>query len=102
MAADQEMEIQVPKEIVLKFPFDWGKENPEKVSSITVRRRLKAKDFKGIKAGEIRFDDMIKLISRMTGESTAKIEELDSADMMEFVEVVNSFLPGGQTTGEDG
>ena len=49
----------------------------------------------------MKFDDMIKLISRVTDEPMSFIEELDATDMMKCAEVVNSFLPSGLTTGEN-
>jgi hypothetical protein len=85
--------------IKLDFPVTRGNEEPHK--ELTLERRLKAKDFKGIHAQNIRFDDMLKLISRMTGQAVSLIEELDASDMMKCVEIVNSFLPSGQTDGEN-
>lgn len=92
--------IEIPHTIVLDFPFPYGKD--DEVTEIVVERRLKAKDFKGIKAQDIRFDDMLRLICRMTNQPMSKIEELDSIDMMKAVEVVNGFLPSSQTDGGTG
>ena len=85
---------------VVKLDFPVSRGNEEPFNELKIERRLKAKDFKGIQAQSIRFDDMLKLISRMTGQAVSLVEELDASDMMKFVEVVNSFLPSGQMGGE--
>lgn len=107
--ADKELANQNPEENVeqkvydiphtmnLTVPVEWGEETR---TSIVINRRLKARDFKGIKASDIRFDDMMKLVSKVTGESISFIEELDAADLFEASQVVQSFLPSGLTTGE--
>jgi len=92
--------IELPHSIELEIPVEWGKEESPR-TTVTIVRRLKAKDFKGIHAQNMKFDDMIKLISRVTDEPMSFIEELDAADMMQCAEVVNSFLPSGLTTGEN-
>jgi hypothetical protein len=91
--------VSVPYTLDLKFPFKYGE---REVTSLTFPRRLKAKDFKGIAVSDIRFDDMARILARITGESSALIEELDGEDLMTAVGVVNSFLPSGLTTGQDG
>lgn len=96
-SAVEQKVYELPYTIELKEPVQWGEETR---TTIVVTRRLKAKDFKGIKASDIRFDDMMKLISRVTGEPIAFIEELDAADLFEASQVVQSFLPSGLTTGE--
>lgn len=93
----EEFSYSLPHTIELTIPIKWGSETR---STIVVSRRLKAKDFKGIKASDIRFDDMMKLISRVTSEPIAFIEELDATDLFNASQVVQSFLPSGLTTGE--
>lgn len=79
--------------IELEHPITIGKgENTKTITEMAVTRRLKGKDFKGIQANSIKFDDMMKLVSRVVSHPVSTIEELDSADLMRFVEVVNSFL----------
>jgi len=90
----------LPHTIVLTIPIQWEKEESPR-DTLTINRRLKAKDFKGIKASDIRFDDMMKLISKVSGESVSFIEELDAADLLKASEVVQSFLPSGLTTGDN-
>jgi len=95
------LEMDIPCEIPLQFPIQWGKGEDKLRETVTVTRRLKAKDFKGIRPNDIRFDDMQKLMSKVTGESRAFIEELDSQDMFELTNVINYFLPSSQQTGEN-
>lgn len=94
------LEVKLPHIISLKFPFEYGKDR--QVKEITFTRRLKAKDFRGISVSNITFDDMLRLISKSTGESQAVIDELDTEDMMACTEVINSFLSVGQKTGANG
>jgi len=96
-SAEERKVYDLPHTIELTIPVKWGEETR---TTLVVNRRMQAKDFKGIKASDIRFDDMMKLISRVTGESIAFIEELDAADLFEASQVVQSFLPSGLTTGD--
>ena len=94
-------DVQEGKVIKLDYPIRRS-DKEEPFTELIIERRLKAKDFKGIQAQNIRFDDMLRLISRMTGQAVSLVEELDAQDMMKFVEVVNSFLPSTQTDGQSG
>jgi len=98
--SEEKKTIVLPHEITLEYPVEWGK-NEELRTTITVVRRLKTKDFKGMPAGgdSLLYDHLLKLMSRMTGESMAFIEELDADDMMKIAEVVNHFLPSGRQIG---
>lgn len=93
----EEKTFTVPHTIKLDEPFTYGN---EEVTELVVNRRPKAKDFKGIHTSSMKFDDILRVGSRITGESISKIEELDVADMMKLVEVINSFLPSTEETGE--
>lgn len=86
----EEKTFEIPYTVKLDYPFTYGKDR--EVVEIVFNRRLKAKDFKGINLKEIKFDEMMKLISKTTGEFSAVIEEIDSSDLMKCVEVINSFL----------
>lgn len=94
-----EEQFQIPYTLKLAHPIQYGERN---VEELVFNRRLKAKDFKGIVSTNIKFDDMMSLIARITGESRSLIEEMDSEDFMGASEVVNSFLESGRTTGESG
>jgi len=95
----EESKFPLPYSLKMKYPFKYGE---RMVDEITFTNRLKAKDFKGIKSSDIKFDDIFTLTARMTGNSRAVIEEMDSVDLMKAVEVLNSFLPSSPTTGENG
>lgn len=87
---DMDEEVyELPYTITLQDPIEWGNETRE---TLVINRRLKAKDFKGIRATDLRFDDMIRLVSKATGESIKFIEELDGKDFNEASKVVQSFL----------
>lgn len=94
---EEEKVYDLPHTMELTIPVKWGEESR---TSLVVNRRLKAKDFKGIKASDIRFDDMMKLISKVSGESIKFVEEMDAADLFQASQIVQSFLPSGLTTGE--
>jgi len=87
----EEKTIEIPHTLALQFPVKWGDDG--EISEVVVKRRLKAKDFKGIKVANMGFEDMIRLCVKVTGEPQAFIEELDSMDLFALIEVVNSFLP---------
>ena len=89
---------QVIKSIKLKYPIQHGSET---INELRVEKRLKAKMFKGIPAQDMLFDHMLVLLGRLTGQPPSIIEELDSEDLFPAVEMVNSFLPGSLTTGEN-
>jgi len=95
---EEEIKIyELPYTINLRVSVSWGDETR---TTLVIQRRLKAKDFKGIKASDLKFDDMIRMISKVSGESISFIEELDGADLFEASNVVQSFLETGLTIGE--
>lgn len=83
------------KTIPLKYPVEHGQET---ITELVFMRRPKAKDFKGLPL-QLGFDEIIKILGRLTAQPPSVIDELDTADLMEAVEVVTDFLPSGQTTG---
>ncbi len=93
----EEAKYPLPYKIELLYPVDWGKN--ESRNDVVVQRRLKAKDFKGLDASRIEMGDMMKLVSRITAEPMAFVDELDIEDLYRVIEVVNSFLPRGLMTG---
>lgn len=93
--------VEIPKTFQLEFPFDFGKEaNAEKITDITIERRLKAGDLVDLETGSMKIGDMLKLISRLTTWPMSKVKLLDAYDMTQLTEVINSFLASGQQTGE--
>ena len=84
----------------LKHPFTRGNTG-EMITELVAERRLKAGDFRGIKSTEIKFDDMLTLISRLFAVPMSVVNELDAEDMMAASGVINSFLGSGPETGEE-
>jgi hypothetical protein len=98
METGQEEKYPLPYDLKLKEPIKWGKNETREV--LTVQRRLKAKDFKGIPAQNMQMDHFLKMLSRITGEPMALIDELGVEDLFDAVDIINSFLPDGLRTGE--
>lgn len=90
--------FSVPYTLKLEHPFQWGSEQK---TELLFSRRVKAKDMKGMTTGNIRTDDLMTILSRVTGEAPAVIAELDAADLFRAFEVINSFLPSGQMIGDN-
>lgn len=86
-----------PIKVQLDYPITHGTDT---IAEFVCERRLKAKDFKGIKSNEIKFDDMLVLIRRVFAQPDSVVSELDASDMFKCSEVINGFLPTGQQTGE--
>lgn len=78
------------EKIVLEFPFTIG-ENEEAVTEVIFKRRLKGKDLKGIKAN-MGFDEMLQILSKLTGLQTHYFEEMDAKDLTICLNVVSDFL----------
>ena len=94
---DKEKKIQIPHVIKLIDPIKW--EDGKEVTEFTVYRKLKAKDFRKVNLQNMSMGDMFGMISAITNETQALIDELSAEDMFALVEVVNSFLPSGLATG---
>jgi hypothetical protein len=90
---------EVQARLELKHPIET--KGGETVKELVAERRLKAGDFRGIKSTEIKFDDMLTLISRLFAVPTSLVNELDAEDMMAASGVINSFLGAGPETGAD-
>jgi len=97
MSEQQTTQQEGQEQVVeLTYPVQHGS---EQLRQLKLSRRLRAADFRGIKVDEIMFDDMLMLISRLFAVPTSVVDQLDSADFFKCVEVVNTFLPTGQTDG---
>jgi len=85
-----------PIEVIeLEYPIEHGKELIERLE---IMRRPRAKDLRGMPA-ELCQDHLQIILGRITGQPPSVIGELDLVDMFKGLEVVESFLPGGQTAG---
>lgn len=78
---------------------------PAPIAELTLREELCAGDFRGIKLGnlgnpvEMPADDMIKLISRLSGRSEHEIGKLSDFDFGVIGErVIGFFSPGSPST----
>ena len=71
----------------LKHPIKLG-ESEESTTELIFSRRPKARDFKGMPV-PLGVDEQLLLISRLTNLPLPLIQELDGADMMAAMEVLN-------------
>lgn len=94
---DQPKTVKIPYTLQLEYPVKHGE---KEVTELVAERRLKAGDFRGIKATEITFDDMLVLISRLFVVPPSVVKQLDVVDMQAAGEVINGFFATGQKTGE--
>lgn len=83
-----------PKVIKLKHPIELGKET---YTELTFRRG-RLGDLRGVKISkDVAVDDLIKIASRMCGETTGVLERLDVEDSGEVVAIALGFI--GQSLG---
>lgn len=82
--------------VVLKHPVTFG---TEVYKVLEFRRRLKARDFYGIRIGGMKFDDYVTLISRAVNIPTPILEEMDAEDFQSACLVADSFLSSGPAIG---
>ena len=81
--------------VVLKHPVTFG---TEVYKVLEFRRRLKARDFFGIRIGGMKFDDYLTLISRAVNIPSPVLEEMDAEDFTTACMVADSFLSSGPAT----
>ena len=89
----QPEKVSEVRTVKLEYPIEHA---GEQLTELTATRRLRAGDFKGISTEDLKFDDMMLMVSRLFGVPSSAIEKLDSADFFKCTKVVNDFLPGGQ------
>jgi hypothetical protein len=82
--------------VVLAHPVTFG---TEVYKVLEFHRRLKARDFFGIKIGGMKFDDYLTLISRAANVPAPVLEEMDAEDFQSACLVCDSFLSSGPATG---
>lgn len=75
--------------INLDYPIQIGSET---LQSISINRRPKAGDLMDMKSGEQTLGDIMKIISKISGETLDTIKELDLEDLTKISEVVQGFL----------
>lgn len=84
-----------PTVITLDYPVEAGGET---IRQLTLRRP-RVKDMKAMMAGENDFDQAAILVSRLSDQPLAVIENLDAADFERVNKAVADFLPDGRATG---
>ena len=96
---DQGKDYSLPYTHTLKYPIAGAK---DPITEIVFTRRIIARDLKGLPAGSaMTMEHMTLLIARVVGKPTAIIELIDAEDFVALSEVVASFLPNSQRTGQD-
>jgi len=90
-------ESQPVKTVTLKYPYTFGDKNIKECNFI---RRPKAKDLKGLSLTDMKADDQLLLLGKMTDLSTPELGEMDLADFQDVSEALASFLPNTQEAGK--
>lgn len=83
------------KVVTLKQPITFGQDI---ITSLTIRPP-KAKDFRKLPM-DPKFGDILDLVSRLTAQPPAVIDELGADDLVEVAAIVEGFMPLGLGTGE--
>ncbi len=78
----------------LKEPVQFGSEIVAELSL----RRPKAKDFRRLPM-DPKFGDILDLAGQLAGQPKAVMDELGAEDLMEVMNLVGGFIPGGRGTG---
>jgi hypothetical protein len=73
--------------IILETPVMWGK---EEIRDINMRSAT-AGDFRGIDPAKATMDDMIKIVSRLSGHPESVIEKISIPDFKKLAAVVGNF-----------
>lgn len=91
-------QTEFPIVIKLDYPVQFGNET---ISSLTVKKRPKAKDFRGLSDNLPFYDRALRIIGRLTGQPANVTDELDPRDIEKISEAIAPFVPGGRQTGDD-
>ena len=94
------MEEQEQKNPVVVIPLTYPiRHGSETITELVIENRPRAKHFRELPAQGQKMDDMLKLLSKITGQPRSVIDELDAEDMFKASEVVMDFLPDSLKTG---
>lgn len=86
--AEAKPERQWPVTVTLKHPFDHGSERISKLEF----RRGRAGDMKGIALKDnVPADDLMKIASRLCGQTVKVLEQLDIDDVGEVTDIALDF-----------
>lgn len=83
------MSVKVPQTIVLEHPIEYGSQT---ITEIVIERRLKTGDLTGISASNQSVDDLIMVASRLCGQPTKVLKEMDLEDSVKIIALVTEFL----------
>lgn len=86
----------LPYVLQLKHPVPL--DSNRNLTELVFEREMEAGDLMGIPTEGILFDHMLKMVSRMSAQPMPLVKRLKVDDMMEAMNFVNSFLPGGLAT----
>jgi hypothetical protein len=82
--------------VKLRKPIEVGSQT---ITELTFRE-LSGKDLRKLPPGN-EMDKLLALAARLSGQNDVVIDRLTGDDLGEVIEVVNSFTPGGRTTGDE-
>jgi len=85
-----------PKTITLRKPIESGKQT---ITEITIRP-VRGKDLRRLKPSDPALVQTINMLSWLSGQPLAVVDELEGDDLRDAIEVVNDFLFAIQGTGE--
>lgn len=82
-------------EVKLREPIQFGSET---ISAMTLQKP-KAKHLRGMNLTDMKMDDFLNLIGKLSGLTDSQVGEMALDDLYEVIEVVTPFLGGTQETG---
>ena len=80
--------------IQLNQPITWGTDT---IKSLSLRE-MKAKDLRRLSA-QPTMGELLDMVSQLSGQPQALIDDLSVEDAMRCVEIVSNFFPNSQKTG---
>jgi hypothetical protein len=81
----------------LRWPIQFGSETITKLEI----RRPKGKDLRKMRVDQPGQVTTLDLISRLTGQPSAVVDEMDSEDIEEVGEIIKGFTLSGRKTGDE-
>ena len=104
MSEKQESKITIELEYPIKVVPDGGSERSIEVSKLEIGR-IKSKHLRGLSRealdGLPSVEDILALISRLTGLTEEDVDDIDVDDLNIITEKLLNFLVPSQTTGEN-
>lgn len=88
--------MQLPVKITLKKPIGPAH---EPVTELVIKREPVAGDLRGMKLGNMTFDDIITLGARLVNEPPSTLSQMSVPDFNRLSEILAAFLTDGPETG---